>query len=266
MDPFAEIRKLYPAACNTLYLDTPTSGLISTRSYERIRAHLDRRFQDGMDIPGVFSSWDEADRMRTLAAAAVHAVPDGVFFDANCSSILNVLSAGLEVRPGANIVTTGLAFPATVYTWLNQAKRNLSLRFAPAEAGAVPIDRLLACVDQDTAVISLCAVENTTGFRHDLAAIGAFCRQRGITLAVDATQCIGAMEIDVEGMGIDFLAVSSYKWLNNLFGIGFGFVRPELLDRIRQPFAGWGATPTATTTRATTSIRRPPRPGSRPAD
>jgi selenocysteine lyase/cysteine desulfurase len=240
MDPFAEIRKLYPAAGTTLYLDTPTSGLISTRSYERIRARLDRRFQDGMDIPGVFSSWDEADRMRTLAAAAVHAVPDGIFFDANCSSILNVLSAGLEVRPGANIVTTGLAFPATVYTWLNQAKRDLSLRLAPAEAGAVPVDRLLACVDQDTAVISLCAVENTTGFRHDLAAIGAFCRQRGITLAVDATQCIGAMEIDVEGMGIDFLAVSTYKWLNNLFGIGFGFVQPGLLDRIRQPYAGWG--------------------------
>ena len=37
MDPFAEIRKLYPAACNTLYLDTPTSGLISTRSYEELQ-------------------------------------------------------------------------------------------------------------------------------------------------------------------------------------------------------------------------------------
>jgi len=240
MDPFAAIRELYPAAGATLYLDTPTSGLISTRSYERIRALLDRRFQDGMDIPGVFASWDEADRMRTLAAQAVNAVPEGIFFDANCSSILNVLSAGLEVRPGANIVTTGLAFPATVYTWLNQARRDLSLRSVPAQDGAVPLDQLLACVDRDTAVVSLCAVENTTGFRHDLGAIGAFCRRRGIVLAVDATQCIGAMEIDVEAMGIDFLAVSSYKWLNNLFGIGFGYVRPGLLERIRQPYAGWG--------------------------
>jgi selenocysteine lyase/cysteine desulfurase len=110
---------------------------------------------------------------------------------------------------------------------------------APPENGAVPLDRLLACVDSDTAVISLCAVENTTGFRQDLAAVGAFCRQRGITLAVDATQCIGALEIDVERMGIDFLAAASYKWLNNLFGIGFGYIRPGLLDRIRQPYMGW---------------------------
>jgi len=239
MDKFLEIRKKYPVTEKCIYLDTATSGLISTESYNKIRTHLDKRFHDGMDIPWVNSCWENADKFRERVAEMVNADADEIFFEENCSAILNVFSSGIDFLNGSNIVTSNLSFPSTPYAWMHQAKRGIEVRFAKAVNGMIGFEKIVELVDEKTAAISLCYVENTSGFRHDLDKIGKFCQERGILLVIDATQCIAALKIDVKKMHIDFLAVSSYKWLNNLFGIGFGYVSKNLINRINQSYVGW---------------------------
>jgi cysteine desulfurase/selenocysteine lyase len=239
IDKFAEIREHYPVIQKYTYLDTATSGLISKDSYQKIRDHLDRRFQEGMDIAWYRDCWKNADKMREKVAEIINAAGNEIFFESNNSTAINVLSTGLEFAPGSNVVTTELAYPPIVYTWQNQQKRGLEVRLASQENGMVPTTKLLELVDDQTIAISISCVENTTGFRHNLEEIGRFCRERGIIFAVDATQCIGALEIDVQKMAIDFLTVSSYKWLNNVFGIGFGYVNRELLPKLGQTYMGW---------------------------
>lgn len=74
--------------------------------------------------------------------------------------------------------------------------------------------------------------------------IGRFCREKDIFFVVDATQFIGALEVDVKEMNIDFLAVSSYKWLNNVFGTGFGYAskKDHREDRTSNTWDGSGNT------------------------
>jgi len=43
----------------------------------------------------------------------------------------------------------------------------------------------------------------------------------------------------VEEMKIDVMVASTYKWLNNLFGFGVGYMRKALLDAIEPRHVGW---------------------------
>lgn len=238
-DKFAEIREHFPVTKKYTYLETATSGLISNEVYQSIRDHLDRRFQDGMSRDWYIACWDNADGMREKVGKVINAAANEIFYTFDSSTAINILSTGLEFAPGANVITTAIAYPPTVYTWLNQKKRGLELRLAPQDKGMVPLARLLELADDHTAAIHVCGVENGTGFRHDLEEIGRFCREHGIVFAVDGTQCVGALEIDVRKMAIDFLTVHGYKWLNNPLGIGFGFVSSELLPKLNQTYMGW---------------------------
>ena len=236
---FTEARGKYPVLEKYAYLDTATTGLISEESFNSMSGFLEKRYREGMDIPDYQANWKFADDARALVAEAINAGEDEIFYADNCSAILNVFSTGVTPSEGGNVITTDLSFPSTPYTWMNQAGKGIETRVAKSAGGEVPYVTLIDLVDERTFALSLCAVENTSGFRHDLKRIGTFCRENNIYLAVDATQCIGALEIDVQAMNIDFLAVSSYKWLNNVFGIGFGYVSRELMKRIDQQYAGW---------------------------
>ena len=64
----------------------------------------------------------------------------------------------------------------------------------------------MTALDGRTRLISLSFVEFASGFRNDLDAVGALCRERGIRFFVDAIQGLGTMPIDVKALRIDVLA------------------------------------------------------------
>ena len=97
-------------------------------------------------------------------------------------------------------------------------------------------------MDEKTLAVSICSVEPSSGFRYDLHELGRVCKERNVYLVVDATQSLGAMELDVQEMNIDVMVASTYKWLNNVFGIGVGFIRKELLVKIVPNHMGWVGT------------------------
>ncbi|MDT8307364.1 MAG: aminotransferase class V-fold PLP-dependent enzyme, partial [Anaerolineae bacterium] len=81
-----------------------------------------------------------------------------------------------------------------------------------------------------------------TGHRTNLAAIGAFCRERGILFVVDAIQAIGHTPIDVREMKIDVLASGGQKSLFSLTGIGLLYVREAVASMLQPRPIGPNAT------------------------
>jgi selenocysteine lyase/cysteine desulfurase len=90
-----------------------------------------------------------------------------------------------------------------------------------------------------TRLVSLSHVEYASGQRHDLGAIGSFCRERGILFCVDAIQSMGALPIDVGAMKIDYLSADGHKWLLGPEGAGVFYCRRELLESTRPLAIGW---------------------------
>jgi selenocysteine lyase/cysteine desulfurase len=70
-------------------------------------------------------------------------------------------------------------------------------------------------------------------------AIGAFCRERGIFLALDVTQSAGAYPIDVRRIQPDFLTAATYKWLLGPYSLGLLYVSERWQREGRPIEHGW---------------------------
>ena len=239
MDKFEKVRsEQFPLADKCVYLDTPTTGLLSKNARDRMNKYIDWRFEEAMDMYAFSDLWEHADKMREPVAKMIGADPGEIFFSGSGSDMLNIFSNGIELAENANVVTSGLSFPSTPYNWMNRVGAE-NVRIAQPENGMVPCEKLFELVDENTAVIALCYVENTSGWKHDIKRIGEFCRERGIYLVLDLTQCIGAVKIDVKETPVDFLVATTYKWISGLFGISIGYASKKVLEKIRPRFVGW---------------------------
>ena len=68
-------------------------------------------------------------------------------------------------------------------------------------------------IDARTRVVSISHVEYGNGFRNDIAALGALCREKNVCFVVDAIQSLGQTPVDVLEMDIDILTADGHKWL-----------------------------------------------------
>ena len=74
------------------------------------------------------------------------------------------------------------------------------------------------------------------GFQHDLKAVCDLAHAHGAYVYADIIQGVGAVPLDVRATGLDFAASATYKWLMGDFGLGFLYVREDLLGTvIRRP-------------------------------
>jgi len=242
MNIFEEVRKEYPALEKQVYLDTATTGLISKKSYHAMKRQLDSRHLEGVNLGSYFKYWQDADDMREKTAEMINAKEHEVFYGKDASDINNAFASNIEIPEKSNVVMADISFPSMRNAWLSREKDGLEVRFVKSQNGEVPFESIEEMIDENTLAVSVCHVEPSSGFRHDLGEIGELCSRNGILLAVDTTQCIGAMEMDVKRLHVDFLSSSTYKWMNNVFGFGIGYMSESLLERIIPHNVGWVGT------------------------
>ena len=238
-EKFEQVRKeQYPITEKFAYLDTSTSGMVSRRAKDAMVAYLEDRFENAVTAAKLNELFAFGDALRVTAAKLFNADAEEIFFGHGASAMVNVFSAGVELKENANVIVTGLTFPSTPYTWVNRVGEE-NVRMVKPVNYQIPFEKLVEQVDENTAVISLCLVENTTGFLHDLKKISAFCQEKGIYLMLDITQCVGAIKVDVKETPVDFIATSSFKWLGCEYGIGIGYMSRRVLDKVKPVYVGW---------------------------
>jgi len=96
----------------------------------------------------------------------------------------------------------------------------------------ITIDDLTAALDSRTRLVALSLVSWYNGFQHDLAEVCQLAHARGAYVYADIVQAAGNTPIDVQATGVDFCGCSSFKWLMGDFGLGFLYVREDLLDQV----------------------------------
>ena len=186
------------------------------------------------------------DQLRQNVAKLMNATADEIAFVKNTSEGLALVANGIDWRPGDRIVTTAVEYPANAYPWLDLVERKgIELIRVPEEVREegvrlVPLDAILRAADAPrTRLVTISHVEFASGQRHDLAAIGKFCRDRGIRLCVDGIQSLGALPVDVRAMNIDYLSADGHKWLLGPEGAGVFYCRQELIEQTHPALIGW---------------------------
>jgi selenocysteine lyase/cysteine desulfurase len=234
MDPL-EARSLIPLTEQYIHMNHAGVSPLSERSRaaieQAVEASMHRPYKPG-------GALEEANRVRGLVARLINASPDSIALTRSTAHGLSLLAAGLDWQAGDNVVGAQWEYPANVYPWMSLDARGVEYRQAHPTAGRISPDAVFALVDARTRVVALSHVEFWNGFRVDIEAIGAECRRRGIVFAVDVMQSVGALRVDAERMPIDLCAAGAGKWLLGPPGVGFCYIAPHLLDRVRPLVVG----------------------------
>lgn len=190
-----------------------------------------------------FEEWEHiVHTARCSAARLLNARPEQVAFLRNTSEALSVIANGISWRPGDNIVSTAIEFPANIYPWSRiAAEHGVELRLQEAVGDHLDVEEMLSLIDDRTRVLTLSWVQFLTGQRFDLQRIGRFCRERQVLFVVDAVQGLGAFQLDVQRDCVDVVAAGAQKFLLGPKGTSLLYVSDFALRNVRPTVVGWTA-------------------------
>jgi cysteine desulfurase/selenocysteine lyase len=173
-------------------------------------------------------------RIRTSLAKLIGGAAEGIAITTGTSSGLAAVAAGLDWKPGDEVLIARGEFPAHFTTWLPmQAACGLKVIVVEPRERFLTADDFIAHIGPRTRLISTSLVRFDDSVRLDAARIARACHDAGALLLLDAAQCAGAMPIDVRALGADFVTASGYKWLLSPYGTGFFWARAELIEQMR---------------------------------
>ena len=172
---------------------------------------------------------------RAAFAALINAKPSEIAFIPNTSTGENLVTECLGIaRFDGNVVTDALHFEGALVHLMELKRRGLDLRVVQPRNGRIEMADLERVVDAKTKLVEVSWVSMYNGFQHDLKAVCDLAHAHGAYVYADIIQGVGACPLDVRATGVDFAAAATYKWLMGDFGLGFFYVREDLLGKIVQ--------------------------------
>jgi selenocysteine lyase/cysteine desulfurase len=209
------------------YLNTASFGLPPRPAWDALQAALD----DWRTGRTSWERWGDAtEAARASFARLVGVEPSSVAVGATVSGLVGLVASSLPA--GSRVLAPDVEFTSTLFPFLVQAYRGVTVRTVPAA-------ELADSIDETIDVVAFSAVQMATGEVADLAAIATAARANGALTLVDATQACGWLPLD--GRSFDIVVAAGYKWLLSPRGTAYLAVSPERLSDIVPTAAGWYA-------------------------
>lgn len=235
------VRGEFPIFEHTTYLNSCSQGALS----HRVRAAYEE-YLAGWDANGAeWEHWVErAEAARAAFARLLHATPAEVAVTTSVTQGVNGIVSALPFERGGRtrIVVSEYEFPTVGQIAHAQELRGAEVvHVLPEPDGSIPPERFAEAVDERTALVCCATVSYRTGHRQDVAEIVRLAHERGALVLADSYQAAGAVDLDVRALGVDFVTGGTVKYLLASAGLGFLYVRRELLDRLLPTQTGWFA-------------------------
>ncbi len=228
----------WAARGEAIYFNNASTGPLPLRTVAAQAAFTAKRAQPYLLSDAV--QFAIVGRARELCASLIDAEIGEIALMVNTTYGINLAARSLPLRRGDVVLTYDGEFPANIYPWMALETRGVTLERIPLVNGLPDEHRLLEALDRpNVRAVAISWVQFSSGYRTDLTRLGRACRARGIFLAVDAMQGLGAATLDVRETPIDVLACGGQKWLLSPWGTGFAYVRRELVEQLEPEVVGW---------------------------
>lgn len=227
---------------NTVYMISHSLGAMPRRTRERLAEYADtwstrgiRAWEEGW--------WDMTITVGNLIGQIIGAGPGEVTMHPNVSIYQSIIHSCFDWRDKRNkIVTEALNFPSNLYILRQLERLGARVLTVPSEDGlTIPLDRMLAAIDEQTRLVSVSHILYKSSFIQDLHAITQRAHQVGAMVVADIYQSAGCVPVDVRAIGVDFATGGSVKWLCGGPGAGYLYVKREHWPNLEPKITGWMA-------------------------
>ena len=154
--------------------------------------------------------------------------------------VANILGLSGRISPGDEVLISTLEHHSNIVPWQMLCERTGAvLKVIPChDDGTLDQDAFLSLLNERTKILALTWISNSFGTVNPVAEMTRAAKNAGALVLIDAAQATAHMRIDVQALGIDFLAFSGHK-IYAPTGIGVLWGRAELLNAL-PPWRGGG--------------------------
>lgn len=142
------------------------------------------------------------------------------------------------VRSGGKIVTDDLHYFGSYQIYGELKKQGIEVITIRNKNGTIDYNDYEDAIDEKTTLVSLSGVSTFNGHQHNIKRVADLAHENGALIYVDGIHQIGATPFDVKKCGADFVSCGSFKWLMADQGLGFLYVRADVLPRLKRPWNG----------------------------
>ena len=237
---FKTLRRRFPVLERKTYLNSGSYGALADSVREAVNNYMEDRLLVG-------ANWDmwvmKNEAVRSLLAQVLRAQPDEIAVTASASAGINALASAFDFSKRRNkVVISDFEFPTNAQIWHAQEPLGARVVHVPRAAdGYIPLENFEKLIDEQTQLVAVTQVCFRNGARLDIPAIVKLAHARGAKVMLDCYQAVGALTVDVQRLDVDFAVGGMSKYLLGTAGLGFLYVRKELISSLTPTHTGWFA-------------------------
>jgi selenocysteine lyase/cysteine desulfurase len=231
-----KVRKMFLLPEKKAFFNTGTLGAQPAVVYETVAQHMHKVAAEIADWDYKGDDWISGYQPLTIIrgklSALMNASAGEISLIENATTGMDLVSNGLDLKPGDEILGTDQEHPGGRHGWDVKSRRcqatyrQITMPKPPRDPDEV-VNLFLNAFTGKTRVLAVPHVVSSIGTVLPVKELCAEAGRLGIFTIIDGAQALGHVRVDVKEIGCDAYYSSMHKWLCAPAGNGILYVRKE---------------------------------------